>query len=213
MVYPTIDVSDVHVESAEEAYRRLREVFAEYKVGLLHGRLSREEKDGIIRRFRKGAIDLLVATTVVGVGIDVPNATVMLIEGADRFGLADLHQLRGRVGRGEADSECFLIPRDDAGEDSYGRLSVIAATSDGFKVAEADLVARGFGDIAGVRQAGLPRFRVSDLARDTDLLIEARDAAMELVRSDPKFRRKENRIPQLVVQHRWKAENLITEGG
>jgi len=151
-------------------------------VGLVHGRMPSEEKDTVMRAFRDGTVDLLVATTVIEVGIDVPNASVMLIEHAERFGLAQLHQLRGRVGRGAAASHCILL--SDAPE-AAERLRAFAATSDGFAIAELDLQTRGMGELAGARQSGAPRLRFANFATDLPLLERARLAAGALIASDP----------------------------
>ena len=152
-------------------------------VGLLHGRLPLAEKQAVMDRFRAGELDVLVTTPVIEVGIDVPNATVMLIEGADRFGLAQLHQLRGRVGRGEHQSYCLLLS-DATSEDAKERLAVLVGTNDGFAIAEADLRLRGPGDFFGTRQSGLPSLRMATLD-DRDLLASARDEARTLLAADP----------------------------
>ena len=150
-----------------------REVFRAYRVGLLHGRMAQEAKDEVMRRFSAGAIDVLVATTVVEVGIDVPNATVMVVEHAERFGLAQLHQLRGRVGRGPEAAHCVLLYQEPLTGDAEARLATMAETSDGFVIAEQDLVLRGAGDVAGTRQSGMPTLRVGNLARDRELMVSA----------------------------------------
>lgn len=212
VVYPTIESEITDVESAQQAFQRLsEEVFSERKVALLHGKMSKEEKEEVISKYRKGGIDILVSTTVVAVGVDVPNATVMIVEGADRFGLAELHQLRGRVGRGRWRGNCFLIPRDFAGLDSINRLALLAETADGFKVADTDLALRGFGDLAGVRQAGLPAFRVADFSRDTQLLIDAREVATALINKDASLKGAENRVLRQTLKHRWGDGLRITE--
>jgi ATP-dependent DNA helicase RecG len=151
--------------------------FSEFRVELLHGRMSSDAKAQAMERFVSGDAQVLVATTVIEVGVDVPNATVMLVEGAARFGLSQLHQLRGRVGRGEHESSCILFAAadgQDLSENAKARLDAIAAESDGFKLAEVDLTIRGEGEILGTRQHGLPRFRAAVLPEDTPLLLEAR---------------------------------------
>ncbi len=140
------------------------------RVGLLHGRLDADDKEVIMRRFQRGEIDVLVSTTVIEVGVDVPNATVMVVEHAERFGLAQLHQLRGRVGRGAAKSYCILITGPRVSEQAEERLNAMVRTQDGFELAELDLSMRGPGEFFGTRQAGLPDFRVANLIRDRALL-------------------------------------------
>ena len=188
VVYPLVAESEkVDLRAATEEYERLRaEVFPERRVGLLHGQLPSDEKERVMRAFLAGEIDVLVATTVIEVGIDVPNATVMLIEHAERFGLSQLHQLRGRVGRGDAESHCILIA--EPGELALERLRVFRDTSDGFEVAAADLRIRGQGDFFGVQQHGKDRvLAFADLARDEDLLVAAQDAARRIAGSDPEL--------------------------
>ena len=185
VVCPLIDESEaVLARAATVEYDRLRETtLAGLSVGLLHGRLPLAEKQAVMDRFRAGELDVLVTTPVIEVGIDVPNATVMLIEGADRFGLAQLHQLRGRVGRGEHQSYCLLLS-DATSEDAKERLAVLVGTNDGFAIAEADLRLRGPGDFFGTRQSGLPSLRMATLD-DRDLLAVARDEARTLLAADP----------------------------
>jgi ATP-dependent DNA helicase RecG len=161
------------------------EIFPEFRVGLLHGRMKTEEKDEVMRRFIAHEIDILVSTTVIEVGVDVPNATVMVVENAERFGLSQLHQLRGRIGRGEHESVCVLISSWKRTEDAEARLSMMQKTSDGFRIAEADLMIRGPGDFLGTKQSGLPEFRFANLIRDARLLGEAREEAFRLVKDDP----------------------------
>ena len=143
-----------------------REVFTEFRVALLHGRMKSAEKDEVMRSFRANETQILVATTVIEVGVDVPNATVMVIEHAERFGLSQLHQLRGRVGRGAAESYCILLAQYEQTEDARERLKIMEETSDGFKIAEKDLEIRGMGEILGTRQHGMPAFRVANIVRD-----------------------------------------------
>lgn len=184
IVYPLIESSEtMELRAASEEYETLsRDVFPEHRLALLHGQQPPDEKDRVMRAFAAGEIDILVATTVIEVGIDVPNATVMVIENAERFGLSQLHQLRGRVGRGAAESYCILIS-DPA--DSIERLRIFSRTDDGFRIAEEDLRLRGQGDLFGARQSGLPEFRWSRLESDLDLLTIARKHARELVAEDP----------------------------
>ncbi|NOQ51733.1 MAG: ATP-dependent DNA helicase RecG [Desulfuromonadaceae bacterium] len=183
IVYPLVEESEKSdLQAATEAATYLAdEVFPQARIGLLHGRMKAAEKDLVMTAFRRNELDLLVATTVIEVGVDVPNATVMMIEHADRFGLAQLHQLRGRVGRGAEKSYCLLVPSDNYGADAGRRLQVMVETEDGFRIAEADLEIRGPGEFLGTRQAGLPDFRVANLLRDAGLLETARQEALDYI--------------------------------
>jgi ATP-dependent DNA helicase RecG len=185
VVYPLVEESEkVALKAATTAFEELSAgPLAGLRLALLHGRLSADEKDAVMRRFRDGAVDVLVATTVIEVGIDVPNATVMLIEHPERFGLSQLHQLRGRVGRGAAESFCILL--GDVGPEAAERLQVIVDSDDGFVVARADLALRGMGDLFGERQSGVPTFRVADPLRDEALSEVARGIAERLLAEDP----------------------------
>ncbi len=185
IIYPLVEAGEnEEVKAAVEEQERLqKEVFPELRVGLVHGRLKPAEKDEVMLRFRKGDFDILVSTSVVEVGVDIPNATIMIIEGANRFGLAQLHQFRGRVGRGDAPSYCFLIPdTEDAAENK--RLMVMTETNDGFVLAEQDLRDRGPGDFLGTRQAGFNEFKMASLA-DVRLIHLAREVAEEVLEADP----------------------------
>jgi ATP-dependent DNA helicase RecG len=186
IVYPLVEESEkVDLQSATEEYERLSaETFKHRRVGLIHGQLPSSEKDQVMRAFLAGDLDLLVATTVIEVGIDVPNASVMVVEHAERFGLSQLHQLRGRVGRGAAKSYCILIA--EPGEAAAERLKLFRDTSDGFAVAQADLQIRGQGDLFGAQQHGRdPILRFADLSKDESLLVEAQGRARSLVDADP----------------------------
>ena len=183
VVYPVIaENEESELKAAVKMYRELSgKLFAELKVGLLHGRLDPELKEQVMRMFQKGELQILVATTVIEVGVDVPNATVMVIEHAERFGLAQLHQLRGRIGRGAAKSYCILLTGGKVTEDGQKRLDAMVRTNDGFQIAELDLELRGPGEFFGTRQAGLPSFRVANIIRDAELLEAAkREAAAVL---------------------------------
>jgi len=183
VVYPVIAENEENeVKAAVKMYRELSgKVFSDLKVGLLHGRLDPELKEQVMRMFQKGELQILVATTVIEVGVDVPNATVMVIEHAERFGLAQLHQLRGRIGRGGAKSHCILMTGGKVSEEGQRRLDAMVRTNDGFKIAELDLELRGPGEFFGTRQAGMPSFRVANIIRDAQLLeVAKREAAAVL---------------------------------
>lgn len=187
VVYPLVDESEkLELKSARAEFEKWREILAPAQVGLVHGRLSAEEKASVMQQFREGRISVLVATTVIEVGVDVPNACIMLIEEAGRFGLSQIHQLRGRIGRGAEKSYCILLQDDPATSE---KLSVLEATSDGFEIAEADLRLRGPGDILGTAQSGLPPLRLGDLLRDGEIMSEARAVARDLLASDPDLSR------------------------
>ncbi|MCG6957200.1 MAG: ATP-dependent DNA helicase RecG [Gemmatimonadetes bacterium] len=204
IVYPLVAESEkIDLLAATEEYERLRtEVFPGRRLGLLHGQLATDEKDRVMRAFLAGEIDILVATTVIEVGIDVSNATVMVVEHAERFGLSQLHQLRGRVGRGAEESHCILIA--DAGADAYERLKVLRDTTDGFAVARADLAIRGQGDLFGAQQHGRdPVLRFADLTRDEDILSWAQGMARHLVESDPEIEHPEHARIRAHLYGRW----------
>jgi ATP-dependent DNA helicase RecG len=192
IICPLVEESEtLEARAATKEYARLKSaVFPELRLGLVHGQLRPEEKDRVMRAFRDGTVDVLVATAVVEVGVDVPNATIMLIEDADRFGLSQLHQFRGRVGRGAQQSYCYLLSQE-AGMQAAERLSVMQETVDGFALAEADLRLRGPGDFVGTRQSGLPELRVANLA-DAPLVSEARAQAEWLWQRDPFLRELEH---------------------
>jgi ATP-dependent DNA helicase RecG len=186
IVYPVIEESKLELKAAIEEYERLsKEVFPKSKLGLLHGRLSSEEKDEVMQRFRKSEAQILVATTVVEVGVDVPNATVMVIEHAERFGLSQLHQLRGRIGRGAAKSHCILVAPVRMGDDARARLETMVRTSNGFEIAETDLQLRGPGEFFGTRQSGDLGFHIANPLRDKELLESARKEAFALADNPP----------------------------
>lgn len=187
VVCPLIEESEkVDVKAVTEELDRLRGIFGDMRIGLLHGRLSSAEKASVMGTFRAGDLDILLATTVIEVGIDVPNATVMIVEDAERFGLSQLHQLRGRIGRGAHESYCILFA-DPSTDDGKARMEAIGTITDGFELAEADMRIRGEGQLFGPRQAGLPDLRVASLGRDAELLELAREDARELVNGDPQL--------------------------
>ena len=186
VVLPLVEESEkLTLRDAVRTAERVRAFFPEAGVGLLHGRMKAEEKDAAMRAFQSGAIRILVSTTVVEVGVDVPEATVMMIEHAERFGLSQLHQLRGRVGRGSRPSVCYLLAGGAPGDDAVARLSIMEKTTDGFRIAEEDLRIRGPGDFAGVRQSGIPDLVFSDIVRDARMLTTAREIAGLLMEKDP----------------------------
>jgi ATP-dependent DNA helicase RecG len=179
VVYPLVEESEkMDLRDATKRYEYLRDrVFPKFTVGLLHGRMKAEEKEEVMRRFVSGEIQIMVSTTVIEVGVDVPNASVMVVEHAERFGLSQLHQLRGRVGRGAEQSFCVLLASDKQTDVARERLGIMEETNDGFKIAEKDLEIRGPGEVMGTRQAGLPEFRIANLVRDLDILQAARKEA------------------------------------
>jgi ATP-dependent DNA helicase RecG len=184
-VCPLVEESEVvDAAAAEERHAALAERFGG-RTGLIHGRMKGAEKDAVMQAFAEGGVDVLVATTVIEVGIDVPAATVMVVEHAERFGLAQLHQLRGRIGRGGRTSTCLLVYAAPLTEMARARLSIMRQTDDGFRIAEEDLRLRGAGELLGTRQSGMPAFRLADLAAHADLLAPARDDARLVVERDP----------------------------
>jgi ATP-dependent DNA helicase RecG len=202
-VCPLIEESEkLQAEAAEKLASDLARLLPDVRIGLLHGQMRPKEKEQIMREFREKKIDLLVSTPVIEVGIDVPNATVMVIEDADRFGLAQLHQLRGRVGRGEEQSYCILIatPRS---EEAKRRLQVMTETNDGFRIAEEDLAIRGPGEFFGTRQHGLPDLKLANILKDVKILEEAREDALELVAQDPHLRKPEHRLLAKEIKERF----------
>jgi ATP-dependent DNA helicase RecG len=215
VVYPLVETSEKEdLRDATTMARELsRTVFAGYRVGLVHGRMKADEKDAVMRRFRSGELQLLVSTTVIEVGVDVPDATILVVEHAERFGLSQLHQLRGRVGRGGEQATCVLMAPYHCGEEVYRRLKAVAGTSDGFKIAEIDLQLRGPGEFLGTRQSGLPDFRVANLIRDSRLLIEARRLAAEWLDRTPDMSDPESMRVSTVLQHRWAGRLGLAEIG
>ena len=209
IVYPLVEESEKleEIKAATEMADCLqREVFPHLRLGLLHGRMRSLEKQEVMSQFKARQIDILVSTTVIEVGIDVPNATLMVIENAERFGLAQLHQLRGRVGRGEHKSFCYLITAPNS-KDSYERMKVMTRTNDGFEIAEADLKIRGPGEFFGTRQSGLPNLRIANLIQDTSLLEAAKTEASQLAQADPSLGRPEHRLLRYLLRVLWK-DNL-----
>ena len=214
VVYPMIEESEnPDFKDLKYATRMAEElkndIFPEFRVGLLHGRMKADEKEAVMKRFVSRHIDILVATTVIEVGVDVPNATVMVVENAERFGLTQLHQLRGRVGRGGHDSFCILISGFKRSEDAEKRLSIMEETSDGFRIAEADLMIRGPGDFLGTKQSGLPEFRFADILRDARILNEAREDAFLIVKEEPGL----DSYPELLSEVKKRYGAIFELGG
>jgi ATP-dependent DNA helicase RecG len=216
VVYPVIEENEEReLKAAQQMFRQLRDkTFSDLHVGLLHGRLDPDEKEHIMREFQRGEINVLVATTVIEVGVDVSNAAIMVIEHADRFGLAQLHQLRGRIGRGAAKSYCILMYGGKVSEEGQRRLDAMVRTSDGFQIAELDLELRGPGEFFGTKQAGIPSFRVANIIRDRQLL-EAAKREVAFVLSGPN-----QEISQAEIDHalkhmrtRWALSYGLVEVG
>jgi ATP-dependent DNA helicase RecG len=211
VVYPLIEESEkVDLKAAVEGAERLQKYFGRAAtVGLLHGRMKGEEKERTMAAFKAGEIHALVSTTVIEVGVDVPNATVMLIEHAERFGLAQLHQLRGRVGRSAQQSSCGLLAEwspGDEGSAARRRLEALVRSNDGFVIAEEDLRLRGPGEFFGVRQWGVPEFRVANLIRDHALLEQARQEAFTLVREDARLAAPDHQAARAAMLRKWEAK-------
>lgn len=186
IVYPLIEESEaLDLKDATMGFEKLKRRFPETPIGLLHGKMKQEEKESVMRSFSEGKIKILVSTTVIEVGVDVPNASVMIIEHAERFGLSQLHQLRGRIGRGTRQSYCILLPGDKLSESGRFRLKKMVETNDGFEIAEADLRLRGPGDFLGTKQSGLPEFRYADIVEDRLLLEQAKADSWNIIKHDP----------------------------
>ena len=211
VIYPLIDESEkIDAKAAATEYELWRERLRPFRCDLLHGRIPGPEKQEIMERFRSGDTNALISTTVLEVGVDVPNATVMLIENAERFGLAQLHQLRGRIGRGEHKSYCILLTSAQAKEASE-KLAVLERTSDGFKVAEADWELRGPGDLLGTAQSGLPALKIGNLRTDAHLMLRARAAAVSILETDPQLELPENqRFRRLIVEQQGRTFSNVS---
>lgn len=185
IICPMVEASEeIEAENVTDYAVSCEKIFHDYRVGLLHGQMRPADKDAVMSDFAAGNIQVLVSTTVVEVGVNVPNATVMMVENAERFGLAQLHQLRGRVGRGKDQSYCIFISQDDK-EDTAKRLDILNKTNDGFVIADEDMKLRGPGDFFGIRQSGLMDFSIADIYRDAELLKEASKEAAEILKEDP----------------------------
>ena len=194
VVYPLIKESEkIDMQDLENGYTQLCEVFPDLQIAKVHGQMKPAEKDAVMERFVGGEINILVATTVIEVGVNVPNASVMVIQNAERFGLAQLHQLRGRVGRGADQSYCILVTKYELSQDTKRRIDIMCETNDGFEIAEADLKFRGPGDLEGTQQSGVAfDLHIANLARDGQLVQLARDTANEILDDDPDQNRPEN---------------------
>jgi ATP-dependent DNA helicase RecG len=216
VVYPVIEENEEReLKAAQQMHRELREkIFPDLHVGLLHGRLDADEKEHVMREFQAGKIEILVATTVIEVGVDVPNATVMVIEHADRFGLAQLHQLRGRIGRGAAKSYCVLMRGGKVSEEGERRLDAMVSSNDGFQIAELDLELRGPGEFFGTKQAGIPSFRVANIIRDRQLLEAAkREAAFVISGPNAEVAKEEIDRALREMRARWAFSYGLVEVG
>jgi len=216
VVYPVIEENEEReVKAAQQMHRQLREkIYPDLHVGLLHGRLDADEKEHVMREFQQGKIEILVATTVIEVGVDVPNATVMVIEHADRFGLAQLHQLRGRIGRGAAKSYCVLMHGGKVSEEGERRLDAMVRSNDGFQIAELDLELRGPGEFFGTKQAGIPSFHVANIIRDRQLLEAAKREAAFVI-SGPNAEISKDEIDRALreMRSRWALSYGLVEVG
>ena len=215
VIYPLVEESEkMNLRPAVKMAEHLRrDIFPDLRVGLLHGQMKTEEKEQVMRAFRERKMQILVATTVVEVGLDIPNATVMLIEHADRFGLSQLHQLRGRIGRGPHPSFCLLMGPSQLTDVAKLRLSIMVKSQDGFKIAEEDLSIRGPGEFFGTRQSGLPELRVANLIRDVRWLELARETAQTILRQDPALTGGGHRGLRDAVSRQWEGRlNLARIG-
>ena len=215
LVYPLVEESDKMdlLDATQMADHLQRDVFPQFRVGLIHGRMRGEEKEEVMVKFRDDQIDILVATTVIEVGIDIPNASLILVEHAERFGLPQLHQLRGRIGRGKYPSKCLLLAHYRRSEEARRRLRVMEETTDGFRIAEEDLIIRGPGDFLGTRQSGLPDFRVANILRDGKVLNEARQEAFSLVEGDPVLSQPGHRPLVQTLRERWRGRLELARVG
>ncbi|MEO0932082.1 MAG: helicase-related protein, partial [Pseudomonadota bacterium] len=204
----------VDMTAAEERFKHLRAALGEGVVGLVHGQMPPAEKDAAMARFDAGQTKVLVATTVIEVGVNVPNASIMMIERAESFGLAQLHQLRGRVGRGAAASTCLLIYQAPLSESGRRRLEILRETEDGFRISEEDLAMRGAGDVIGTAQSGIPRFRIADLERQSSLMALAQSDARKLLNDDPTLESPRGQAARtlLWLMEQDKAIRLISVG-
>ncbi|MAE37266.1 MAG: ATP-dependent DNA helicase RecG, partial [Pelagibacteraceae bacterium] len=208
-VCPLVDDSDkLELQSVKNRLKDLSSYYSNKDVGMVHGKMNQEEKNDIMSKFKDGDIKILIATSVIEVGIDDPDATLMVIENAERFGLSQLHQLRGRVGRGKKQSSCILLFTSPLSDTAKKRLKIMKETNDGFKIAEEDLDIRGAGEILGARQSGLPEFKLSNLDVHKDLLKLARSEAVSIVENDPNLKTEKGKALRILL-HLFKNEVAI----
>jgi ATP-dependent DNA helicase RecG len=201
IVYPLIDESEkLDLKHLMDGYESISRAFPQIPISILHGQMNAEAKDFEMARFKKGETKIMVATTVIEVGVDVPNASVMVIESAQRFGLSQLHQLRGRVGRGAEQSYCILMTDHKLSAESKTRIETMVRTNNGFEIAEVDLKLRGPGDLMGTQQSGALDLLIADLSKDAEALKQAREAAIELLENDPQLSKPENKMVLLQIQ-------------
>jgi ATP-dependent DNA helicase RecG len=214
VIFPLIEESEVmDLKDATMGFEKLKRRFPAVSIDLLHGRMKSDEKEQVMRRFVEGETKILVSTTVIEVGVDVPNASIMIIEHAERFGLSQLHQLRGRIGRGNKQSYCILMPGIKLSRDGRYRLKKLVETNDGFEIAEADLKLRGPGDFLGTKQSGLPEFRYADIIEDRILLEQAKNDAWKLIKSDPDLSSPENKMLKEVFEPYFKEKKEFFGAG
>jgi ATP-dependent DNA helicase RecG len=211
IVFPLIEESEMlDYENLENGYQRITNYFKNdhVRIGMVHGRMKPAEKEAVMQKFKAGDLDILVSTTVIEVGVDVPNASIMVIESAQRFGLSQLHQLRGRVGRGAEQSYCILITDKKLSDDAKIRIRTMTETNDGFKIAEVDLKLRGPGNIMGTQQSGIIRLKIADFVRDTHIMLTARKEAKKLLALDPGLTLPENQIAKEVLKENFKKSGF-----
>ena len=208
IVYPLIEESEtLDLKNATDEFEKLQKIFKDYKLGLLHGRMKSEDKDQVMEAFKSRNLDILVSTSVIEVGVDVPNANIMVIENSERFGLSQLHQLRGRVGRGSHQSFCFLVLGNAVSEVAKQRANIMITNTDGFKISEYDLQIRGPGEFLGTKQSGLPLFKFAQLGENTTLLELARKKAFDIFKDDPELKDPKNeKILQLLKKKKYKLD-------
>jgi ATP-dependent DNA helicase RecG len=212
VVYPLVEESEsMDLKDAKKGFKRLDKRFDKHTVGLLHGRMDVDDKEKVMQQFIRNEIQILVTTTVIEVGVDIPNAHIMLIEHAERFGLSQLHQLRGRIGRGERTSYCILIPDGKLSDEAKFRLNTMIKSSDGFEIAEADLKLRGPGDFMGTKQSGVPEFNVADIVEDQSILRKTKKLATRILEQDPELTSSEHQNLRKVFEPYFREKsNLFT---